>query len=328
MQIKINKPYAENLSEEDWLNHRKQFITATESGALMGVHPYSTPSKLLKDKVLPPKKLVSDFLDRGLEHEEEVLNRAIEWLDGELLDSQGFYANPETRISATPDGILKDGRMIEIKTTGIKNFKKWKSPPEYYIMQAQVQMYVTGARENYIMVRFFYNWPQKECLGGADKMWKIKYDPKIIKILIDKVKDFWYAIDNGSTIRLKKEENEKHAKMLRKTCKEFKGNIIMQKFEIDPSQLKRVKQTCIKTAAKMMRSVGCLESFATESVNLAEIIEKEIFYDIGEACDNGGREFMIQIGALVNGFVDVYPTGSVKDLKHFVVEGLKYLHKQ
>lgn len=324
--VKINKPYAENLGEKEWLEHRKQFITATEAGALMGVNPYITPSKLLKEKPLPPKKLVSDFLDRGLENEESVLETAMEWLEGELLDSQGFYANPETRISATPDGILKDGRMIEIKCTGIKNLDRWEHPPLYYIMQAQVQMYVTGAVENYIMARFFYHWPSKSSAPGADKMWKIDYDPEIIKILVDKVRDFWYALNNGTGIRLKKEESEKHSEMLRRTCTEYRGNIIMQKFEIEPMQLKIIRQTCLKAAAKMMDITS--DTYAASTVELAELIEQDIFFSIGEACNDGSRNFMIQIGAAVNGFVEAHPRGTLAEMKEFVITGLRYLTKE
>ena len=166
----FKKPYAENLTKEDWLAQRKQFITATEAGALMGVNPYVTPSKLLKQKPLPPEELVSDYLDRGLENEEEVLKQGAEWLGANLLESQGFYANPETRISATPDGLLDNGTLIEVKCTGAQNLHRWEHPPLYYIMQCQVQMYVTGARENYLMARFFYGWPHKHCEPAADKM--------------------------------------------------------------------------------------------------------------------------------------------------------------
>ena len=328
----FNKPYSQNAGEKEWLEHRKKFITATEAGALMGVNPYMTPSKLLKDKPKAPTKLVSEFLDRGLENEESVLLVAEEWLQGELMDeyrdpnNRMFYADEDTRISATPDGMMKDGRMIEIKCTGAKNLSNWEHPPLYYIMQCQVQMYVTGAVENYLMARFFYHWPTTSCEPAADKMWKIDYNPEIIKILVDKVKEFWYALDNGSTIRLKKSDTEKHSDMLRLTCSEYRGNIIMQKFEIEPMQLKIVRQTCLKAAAKMM-PLGTTE-FAKGSVELAKMIEEDIFFAIGEACNDGGRNFMIQIGAAVNGFVEARPTGSIKEMKEFVIEGLRYLAKE
>ena len=156
--MSFNKPYLTDLTEEAWLLQRKKFITATEASALMGVNPYITPSKLLKEKPLPPTKLISPYLDRGLENEQGVLDTAASWLKGELLDTQGFYAKPEARMSATPDGLLKDGRLIEAKCTGIRNLSKWNQfPPVYYIMQCQVQMYVVGARENYLHARFFYD---------------------------------------------------------------------------------------------------------------------------------------------------------------------------
>jgi putative phage-type endonuclease len=327
MVVKINKPYRTDLTEEAWLEQRKKFITATEASALMGVNPYITPSKLLKEKPLPPQKLVSEFLDRGLENEETVLNRALEWLGADLMDSQGFYANPETRISATPDGITTDGRMIEVKCTGIRNLSRWEHPPLYYIMQCQVQMYVTGARENYLMARFFYNWPSKECEPGADKMWKITYSPEIMKKCIDKVSAFWYALEEGKTIRLKREESELHESMLRDTCEEFKGNVIMEKFEIDPKQLKIIRQTCLKAAAKMMPDPST-DTFGADTAQLAELIEKDIFYKIGKACNEGGRDFMIQVGAAVNGYVDRAKTqGTVEGMYDFTVKALKYINK-
>lgn len=328
MDIKINKPYMTDLTEEAWLNQRKNFITATEASALMGVNPYITPSKLLKEKPLPPTKLVSDYLDRGLENEEAVLNEALKWLDADIADSQGFYANPETRISATPDGITKDGRMIEVKCTGAHNLHKWEHPPLYYIMQCQVQMYVTGARENYLMARFFYGWPNKNCKPAADKMWKIKYSPEIISKCIDKVAEFWYCLDQGKTIRLKAADCRLHELMLKETCEEFKGHIIMEKFEIDPIQLKIIRQTCIKTAAKMMPGVD-KKDFTKGSVELAEMIEADIFYKIGKALNDGSKNTMIQIGAAVNGYVDaVGAAGDLRGMFEFVVESLKYITRE
>ena len=326
MSIKLNKPYMTELSTEAWLEQRKNFITATEASALMGVNPYITPTKLLREKPLPPLKLESEYLDRGLEHEDNVLQEALKWLDAKLLDSQGFYANPETRISATPDGITSDGRMIEIKCTGAHNLDKWEHPPIYYIMQCQVQMYVTGAVENYLMARFFYGWPHKNCEPAADKMWKITYDPDIIKILVDKVREFWYALKEDKKIRLNSKESKLHELMLKATCSEYKGNIIMQKFEMDPRQLKIVRQTCVKAAAKMLKKANKLGDNVTD---LAEEIETKIFKGIAEKCGNGGREFLIQIGAAVNGLVDAREhEGNLDEMYILVIEALKYIEKQ
>lgn len=324
--MKLNKPYKDNLTQEDWLLQRKKFITATEASALMGVNPYITASKLLKDKPLPPTKLVSEFLDRGLENEQGVLDTAAEWLNGTLVESQGFYAFPETRISATPDGILADGRMIEAKCTGIRNLHKWDMfPPTYYIMQCQVQMYVVGARENYLMARFFYDWPNKECVAGADRMYKIIYNEEIINKCIDKVAEFWYTLKEGGAMRIKKEDKEYNEALLKSTCESFKGNIIMQKFEIEPIQLSIIRQTCLKAAAKMgvrIETKGVIE--------LAELIEEKIFYEIAEGCEDNSRNFLIQIGAAVNGYVEGHHEkgGTISDLRKFVIASLKYITRK
>lgn len=324
--IKLNKPHKINLGQEEWLRQRKLFITATEASALLGVNPYMTPSKLLREKPLPPTKLVSPYLDRGLENEQSVLDKAAEWLEGELVESQGFYAFPETRISATPDGILADGRMIEAKCTGIRNLSKWNQyPPVYYIMQCQVQMYVVGAKENYLHARFFYNWPEKECEPGADRMYKIEYNEEIIEICIDKVKNFWYALDNNLTLRSNKADTEYHTNLLKSTCEMYRGHIIMQKFEIEKTQLSIIRQTCLKAAAKM-----CVELDTQAVMDMAHVIEEKIFYDIAKGCEDNSRNFLIQIGAAVNGYVEGHHHKAldINCMRHFVIEALKYITRK
>ena len=324
--MKLNKPYAENLTEKDWLLQRKLFITATEASALMGVNPYVTPSKLLREKPLPPTKLVSEFLDRGLENEQAVLDTAEEWLEGKLVESQGFYANPDTRISATPDGILADGRMIEAKCTGMRNLGKWSTfPPTYYIMQCQVQMYVTGARENYLMARFFYDWPNKTCEAGADRMYKITYNEEIMNICIAKVEKFWYALSEGEGIRNNIKDSTYHETLLKSTCESYRGHIIMQKFEIEPVQLSIIRQTCLKAAAKM-----CVDLPTDTVIDMAHVIEEKIFFEIAQGCDDNSRNFLIQIGAAVNGYVEGHHKKDldIHCMRHFVVESLKYITRK
>lgn len=312
-----------DLTEEAWLIQRKNFITATEASALMGINPYVTPSKLLKEKPLPPTKLVSPYLDRGLENEEAVIKTAAEWLNAKVLDSQGFYANPDTRISATPDALLDNGNLVEAKCTGMRNLSRWNDyPPIYYIMQCQVQMYVTGAKENYLMARFFYNWPEKECEAGADRMYKIEYNEEIMQICIDKVEKFWYAIKEGKVIRNKKSESEFHALLLKSTCEEFRGNIIMQKFEIDKMQLSIIRQTCLKAAAKIT------QGDVSHVVEAAELIEKRIFFEIAEGCADNSRNFLIQIGAAVNGYVESGRKGTIDNMREFVISSLQFITRK
>jgi putative phage-type endonuclease len=320
---------------------RKKYITATEMGGLLGVNPYITPSRLLKDKLKEPVKIVSDYLDRGKEHEGAVLAVAAEWLNGSLEECHGFYANSKTRISATPDGMLEDGRLIEVKCTGMRNLPNWeKHPPLYYVAQAQVQMYVTGARENYIMARFFYNWPNKDCEPVADRMYKISYSDEIMQICIDRVEKFWYALDNNETIRLKSEENEQNKEILRKTCEPIRENIIMEKIEIPAKQLSIIRQTCFKAATKLYPGDS-----VDKIVQLATKIEEKIFIELATKANTTTQEFLIQIGACVNGYVegqvDTQISTIVEDdesfeivadrtkiiphMKNYVLHGLKYI---
>jgi putative phage-type endonuclease len=323
--ITLNEPFKKNMNQEEWLKERKKFITATEASALMGVNPYMTPSKLIKEKSLAPVPMDNDFMKRGLENEKDVLQTAAEWLHGTLVEVQGFYANPLTRISATPDAILSDGRLIEAKCTGMKNYPVWSTyPPTYYIMQCQVQMYVTGARENHIMARFFYDWPSEKCVAGADRMYKITYSEEIMKKCVDKVREFWQHVKDGTTMRNNAEESAVNEALLKATCEQYRGKIMMHKFEVDPTQLSIVRQTCLKAAAKL--GFG-LDTAAV--VELAQLIEEEVFLDIASTCGDNSKNFLIQIGACVNGFVEGNMRRSheseIVELRRFVIEGLKYV---
>jgi predicted phage-related endonuclease len=311
--------------KEVWLGLRQMFITATEAGILLGLSPYGTPSSLLKAKKQPPVPLVSKFLDRGLEKEESVLKEASEWLQSPLTSTQGFCANIHTRISATPDGTLANGNLVEAKTSGIQNLMKWAdNPPWYYVMQQQVQLYCTQSttQPNYLMTHFFYGWPRESCILGASKMWKTTYSEEIMNILVDKVAEFWYALDNDITIRSVKKEVEERIALLKNTCMEYKGNIVMEKFEIDQFQLNIVRQTCLKASARINRDLP-----AKGVIEFAGLIEDEVFVDIGKSLDNGSKELMIQIGAAVNGYAESYRGGGIKELKDFVLQSLRFFNR-
>lgn len=68
-----------------------------------------------------------------------------------------FFADKHDVVGGLPDGFIEETQtIIEIKTTGAKNFNKWKQwgIPAGYLKQAQLYAYLMGV-ENYSIVATF-----------------------------------------------------------------------------------------------------------------------------------------------------------------------------
>jgi putative phage-type endonuclease len=327
--IDFTKNCRVGMTHDEWLNIRQRYITATEAGVICGINPYTTASQLLKEKKLPPVSIPDNkFMMRGREWEDRVLDQAATWLGADLIKfkdicpqvkdgakEQFFFYNDEHRISATPDGILSDGRLIEVKTTGMQKVNSWipakgvryeknePMPPAYYIMQCHVQMYVTGAKTNYLMARFFYNWPEEGCEPGMDKMWEVNYNPEIIALLQNQVKKFWTAFENNGTIRVSTALKEKLLILLKQSIKHFQGEILMEKtnVELDPRQRDIMLITAMKAAAKMCKADPI------QTRELASCIMDEVVQNACNTLNNGDRDTLIKLGACINGFIEAAP---------------------
>lgn len=134
----------EITDNETWLGWRKNDITASTIGALVGNHPYETALGLFVAKSgfeLPP--LDSDVLWRGLLYESAVAMAAgqkhPEW---KITKANEYLRDPEARIGATPDFYVEGdprGRMIlQAKTVAPREFKaNWTDdqPPFWISLQ-------------------------------------------------------------------------------------------------------------------------------------------------------------------------------------------------
>jgi len=149
---------------ESWLAMRRQDVTASAVGALLGVHPYITPLQLFLEKTgqaLPVEE--TEAMLRGTLLEpvaaELVRQRHPDW---KVTYPYGEYLrDPELRIGATPDiGIVDEqGRkgLVQVKSVEASIFRaKWKGedgeiePPLYAAAQVIVEAYLAGAEIAYV----------------------------------------------------------------------------------------------------------------------------------------------------------------------------------
>jgi predicted phage-related endonuclease len=136
-------------SEQDWLDLRQQDVTASDVGALFGMHPYQTVSGLWAVKtgcVLP--SMDSNIKRRGRLFEDAVGKAWLEEHPGwKLKKAQVYLRAPTLRLGATPDFYITkpDGErgVLQTKTTNPSAFKKFwtdETPPTWVVLQTITEM--------------------------------------------------------------------------------------------------------------------------------------------------------------------------------------------
>jgi putative phage-type endonuclease len=143
----------------EWFQSRKTRITASELGTVLGVNPYATRNAYWKDKLAvlrnePEKERTSSWISEwGVRYEPVVQNMIRKRFTNcfveqetqpdfkpETLFEYGMVCHPRVPfLGASPDGILFDGTMIEIKCPPTRQIESHEVVP-YYYSQMQLQM--------------------------------------------------------------------------------------------------------------------------------------------------------------------------------------------
>lgn len=130
---------------KEWLDLRKNMITATDTAVILGLSPWKTPLGLWEEKLglrKPSFENAKMIEGRRLEEEaREFFNKKFQkdYKPVVLQSSEHDF------MMASLDGMDQTGSILEIKC-GIKSFEQLKDGiiPEYYKAQMQKQMYVAG----------------------------------------------------------------------------------------------------------------------------------------------------------------------------------------
>lgn len=183
-------------AEEIWLAKRPRFIGASESAAILGLSPYSTPRDVWESKQPGAEPIPENrFMQWGKRLEPVVA----EWLEhdypqiGVLSMPEGLLASRDLPwLSATLDrenSWDEDGfvtGLTEIKTGSAFTRGAWWEDgepvvPPYYEVQAQQQMLVRGVRKAYVGA----------LLGGNELILRdVEFNPAFAELLVDEL-DAW-----------------------------------------------------------------------------------------------------------------------------------------
>lgn len=184
------------LSYEDWLKWRKKGIGSSDSAIVCGLSPWRSPFSLWLDKVgeMPPQE--ETFAMK--------MGHVLEPVVASLFQEQtGFRVKRRNAILQHPtypfmlanlDRLTHDGTgwvPFECKTTAQWNEDAWENGavPDFYQVQVQHQMAVTGSDHAWIAV----------LIGGNRFIYvRLERDPDVIKTLIAMEQEFWHLVETGT----------------------------------------------------------------------------------------------------------------------------------
>tara|TARA_B100001093_G_C26633860_1_gene930104 strand:- start:41 stop:877 length:837 start_codon:yes stop_codon:yes gene_type:complete len=125
-----------------WYEMRHNMITASDFGAILGHSKYNSSKQVLKNKCGLGKPFTGNrYTQWGVKYE-EIATKLYEHLNQVEVIEFGCIPHPKySFLGASPDGITKQGTMLEIKVPYCREFKENDIPPHYYDqMQGQLEV--------------------------------------------------------------------------------------------------------------------------------------------------------------------------------------------
>ena len=134
----ISYEYAAQRSEE-WLELRKNVLTASDVPTAIGDNPYQKPFDLLLKKCGKGEPFNGNiFTEHGNKYEDEA-RILYEERHNEKVHEIGLYIHPEIKwLGGSPDGITESGKLVEIKCPLRREIKD--EVPIHYMGQIQMCM--------------------------------------------------------------------------------------------------------------------------------------------------------------------------------------------
>jgi putative phage-type endonuclease len=142
---------------QEWFEQRKNRITGSRVGAILGLSPWQKPADVLRAMVREYRGAPSEFLgsvatDHGNNNEQRAM-LAFMRESGLEVEQCGFFAYGEL-MGASPDGLTDDGGVLELKVPfGLRNEQEAKFKPLseqlHYSCQVQMEMLAAGRKHAY-----------------------------------------------------------------------------------------------------------------------------------------------------------------------------------
>ena len=167
----MEQPRMTTQGTPEWKAARKGRITGSRIGAILGLSPWQTREDVLRAMVREHHGAASEFtgnIATNYGHANEGTARmTFELSTGLTVVDTGFHPH-EDWAGASPDGLIGDDAVLEIKCP-FKGIKKSLADQPHYYAQLQWEMLCTGRKKAY-----FYQWqPDDDTLNivHQDQAW-------------------------------------------------------------------------------------------------------------------------------------------------------------
>ena len=186
----------ENMTYEDWLEHRRLGIGGSDASVVCGINKYKSPVELWMDKTgqIPPQE-AGEAAYWGTQLESIVRAEFTKRTGIEVTKPDVILQSEEHPFMlANLDGICEvpdiGTCIFEAKTASAYKAGEWEDTiPDEYQLQVQHYMAVTGYAGTYIAV----------LIGGNTFRWKfVERDEELISMLIELEADFWNHVQDGT----------------------------------------------------------------------------------------------------------------------------------
>lgn len=190
---------------EEWLALRRQDVTASVAGALLGVDPFKSRYRLWMEKAGRVSEDVeeTEAMLRGKLLEEPALKMlAIDRPKWKVWQPNVYLRDPAARIGATPDAYAVDPArkgvgVIQVKSVSPRAFRsRWQDetgeaePPLYVLAQTIQEAHLAGAAWAAVLALVIDN-------GIRVHVIDVPIHAGVVKRLREETAKFWQSIEAG-----------------------------------------------------------------------------------------------------------------------------------
>lgn len=183
------------IDREAWLKERQQGIGSSEAAAAIGLSSYESRLGLYLKKTgaLEPFE-GNEATEWGLRLEPLVAEAYSERTGYSLPQEQIFVRNTVLPWQlATIDRIRSDGRIVELKTVGMRMAGKWGEPgsdeiPQEYLVQVLHQLAVTDTDVADVAALI---------CGQELRIYTVERDDRAVAEIVDREAEFWDRVQNA-----------------------------------------------------------------------------------------------------------------------------------
>ena len=178
-----------------WFQARSTRLTGSNIAAAVGLSPFATPHSLwekITGRLGDQVSTSSSETQHGIDNEENVVQLYTRVTSRHVVETGFWVHKKSTWLGASPDGLVGDDGVLEIKCPVHKVHDK---VPAYYMPQLQAEMACTN--RDWVDFCSWYHG-KKEVSNETDaphfRVFRVKRSPEYWKWLMIRMKKFWSCV--------------------------------------------------------------------------------------------------------------------------------------